>query len=797
METATWQTVLEYRPSETKSHMVVQSCSYQFRRPARPPTQRIRDLEEHLRYAQNFIKTLQTKASEIDDVDFESVLGVLDFSLPASLSSPSSPIENESKTKLASMMTGHNHMVHTGPWSCSFFGPSSGFALVMRTLELFQKDIDQVEQNARMVANLFDSPVPDAVEHASLPSQDLALRLVTSVFARCPFIHFLHEDNLKEEIKKAYRTPSHDDFPPLFHMVFALGYVYEHALHQEIGCHKAAAEATKHYLSGRRRIDLCCSVFSQSDVDIRQLANVERDLRNWANDAARLFDGLGPKLKHELSSTYLHVQITLYMPFLHYLRVMAAGAAISLNQSQHALACLKVASTTILKTEAAMNSGAFCPTSWRSVYSVFLAVICLVFLIAAHNGTSQPSEAWKRALAGIRILAACRCCDNGADACLAILKMVVRRLKHTVDFDIEQVEASTPRLCQGKIVDSFMTMRRPMDEVATPGSTALFLSHILHQEEMHSDADKILKRAEAIDLDKDLEAFTSSYQALLQRVQALDGQVQDLTADLQNETNSRRLWQNRAEDVEYRVSKNQYVLVLVDGNQTWFRDSVIHSASSKADEVANHLVAEAREVARRQHSNDLSDDFSVLVHIFVDTEKLCQDLIAAGSISSAQQLKEFLNDLMSAQSLITVINCGSTVTDRVKASYELNIENCHCRHIILALGPHSEYYETLDMYSEDDFTKLKTSLVQPENGFPSQYSLPFHTATFSMLDTVRLIPFGEIESETNGTYKLQSNRAIFAAAILSKRALTSCYIEPKLHYGQVTILPELKPDGGA
>ncbi len=53
------------------------------------------------------------------------------------------------------------------------------------------------------------------------------------------------------------------------------------------------------------------------------------------------------------------------------------------------------------------------------------------------------------------------------------------------------------------------------------------------------------------------------------------------------------------------------------------------------------------------------------------------------------------------------------------------------------------------MYSEDDYTKLKTSLVKPESGFPSKYSLPYHAAKFSALNPVRLIAFSEIASEAN------------------------------------------------
>ena len=53
------------------------------------------------------------------------------------------------------------------------------------------------------------------------------------------------------------------------------------------------------------------------------------------------------------------------------------------------------------------------------------------------------------------------------------------------------------------------------------------------------------------------------------------------------------------------------------------------------------------------------------------------------------------------------------------------------------------------MYCEDEYTKLKTSLVKPEDGFPSKYSLPYHTTDFSALNTVRLISFSEIASEVH------------------------------------------------
>ena len=76
-------------------------------------------------------------------------------------------------------------------------------------------------------------------------------------------------------------------------------------------------------------------------------------------------------------------------------------------------------------------------------------------------------------------------------------------------------------------------------------------------------------------------------------------------------------------------------------------------------------------------------------------------------------------------------------------SYELNIENLHCRHIVLAMGHDSEYYATLDSYSQDELTKSKTSLLKSTHGFPGQYDLAYHLVDFSVLVTVPLISFDD------------------------------------------------------
>ena len=102
---------------------------------------------------------------------------------------------------------------------------------------------------------------------------------------------------------------------------------------------------------------------------------------------------------------------------------MANGLPIPRIQSQHALACIKIASTTITRSEIMHQRGLLAPASWSVIYTLFQAVMCLLFLIATHNGTARPSEAWKKGELGIRLLATMRCFDNGAVRCLWIIKV--------------------------------------------------------------------------------------------------------------------------------------------------------------------------------------------------------------------------------------------------------------------------------------------------------------------------------------------------------------------------------------
>lgn len=191
----------------------------------------------------------------------------------------------------------------------------------------------------------------------------------------------------------------------------------------------------------------------------RDLASLSKDLSSPLSPSAgttRPAPTISSVARSEGDFALYWSQLSTNIPFLHYLRPLADGQPIPDSASRPALTCLKIAVNVIIRSEGLLKSltesdtySQFMhPSNWTCIYTIFLAVVALVFLISIHEGTSKPSEAWRKADSGIRILTALRCGDRGATLCLAVIKKLVRQLNYTVDFDFDTIEKTTRRVCE-------------------------------------------------------------------------------------------------------------------------------------------------------------------------------------------------------------------------------------------------------------------------------------------------------------------------------------------------------------
>ncbi|KAK5046135.1 hypothetical protein LTR84_008592 [Exophiala bonariae] len=223
-------------------------------------------------------------------------------------------------------------------------------------------------------------------------------------------------------------------------------------------------------------------------------------------------------------------------------------------------------------------------------------------------------------------------------------------------------------------------------------------------------------------------------QDLLQLLADQEKELKNLQLDKAFEAEGRRNWQERATLLESKIKGSQHVLLLVDGNYHFFKQSFFRAGTAGVKEAVEPLLDQIRDFAKEQHKHDLPENTIPVVHIFSDIDRLAADLQIAGADPRA--FLDFCQELCQLP-YFTMSDCGSsdprTTGIKVEKLYELYLENCHCRHVFLALGPDSEYYKTLQMYNDDPYTKGKTSLVLPNSGGSIPNNLSYHTVQFSSL----------------------------------------------------------------
>lgn len=240
-------------------------------------------------------------------------------------------------------------------------------------------------------------------------------------------------------------------------------------------------------------LDQVGAAVTTAAVDASILRQAERDMGLWTSSvgialspSAQDEDSASAKFlvaRRHLEILYCWSQLLTYCPFLHYLRPLARGQQLPETLSRPALTCLKIAVNTITRCDSLVQSvwqsdvyvHMLHPSNWTFIYTVFLAVVVLIFLISLHAGTSKPSEAWRKAQTGIKILMAMRCDEGGATPCLAIIQELVRQLNYTVDFDFEEMDRTTRRVCQRHLPE----MNVATLPETTPGRTTADINEVI------------------------------------------------------------------------------------------------------------------------------------------------------------------------------------------------------------------------------------------------------------------------------------------------------------------------------
>jgi hypothetical protein len=217
-------------------------------------------LEDKLRHARTLLLQLKVKNGSPLDGDIDAAIQALECKVVPMQDGAMSIVEPSYNQHTVDHFGGPGQSVARGRNSEAFFGASSGFSFVCRTLKLFLQDLDSSTSTANIqcaILDLFDRPIPEKwklqnchQKPPSLPERATSLRLLQSLFARCSLVaQFLQESDLRQTVDRIdhpalpHRDAHSDQMFMLLHAVLALGYLYNVPLHRAEGCRATTAEA--------------------------------------------------------------------------------------------------------------------------------------------------------------------------------------------------------------------------------------------------------------------------------------------------------------------------------------------------------------------------------------------------------------------------------------------------------------------------------------------------------------------------------------------------------------------------
>lgn len=221
----------------------------------------------------------------------------------------------------------------------------------------------------------------------------------------------------------------------------------------------------------------------------------------------------------------------------------------------------------------------------------------------------------------------------------------------------------------------------------------------------------------------DLEQFAEEYELMRAR-------ISELEADLDDERTSRRSWRMRAEAAEQSVGRNNFAVVLIDGDGYHFsRSFYMNGAGAQA---AHTLYTEAQQYLKDNHES--TGDMELLVMVFFNKQVPAKALVDADLIHRPAELDEFFWSFTSSHSLFQTIDCGpgkERADSKLRDTYRFYLSNAQCKHLFLACCHDNGYVAELDKYRHDSIAASKTILVKHGNTANQFYNLNLPIARFS------------------------------------------------------------------
>ncbi|KAK3988167.1 hypothetical protein QBC44DRAFT_106000 [Cladorrhinum sp. PSN332] len=227
------------------------------------------------------------------------------------------------------------------------------------------------------------------------------------------------------------------------------------------------------------------------------------------------------------------------------------------------------------------------------------------------------------------------------------------------------------------------------------------------------------------DLIKDLLVYVENVQSTLQSENAaLIKQLQELQLDFEDATRSRRELQQHLQLLETEKTdivlengrlkdSNSYVVVLIDGDGLFFKESLVRQGLAGGKQAAYGLRSSILAQCGAHATN-----IEVIAHIYVNLAGLCKAMRRDGSVDSESDMKDFSLGFTQAKASFDVVDVGhgkERADNKIKECTKWHLKNLNCKQVILGISHDAGYAPFLDELFQDPAVKVRVTVLE---GFP-------------------------------------------------------------------------------
>ncbi|OHF03726.1 C-x8-C-x5-C-x3-H type zinc finger protein [Colletotrichum orchidophilum] len=224
---------------------------------------------------------------------------------------------------------------------------------------------------------------------------------------------------------------------------------------------------------------------------------------------------------------------------------------------------------------------------------------------------------------------------------------------------------------------------------------------------------------------------------MIQDLLARHGQLQqayrDKCDDYNNERESRRMWQTKANNLGRDVAtlnkaneSNPFVFVIIDGDGAIFQEALLKKGAEGGAEAGYLLWTEIKNYVTEAYPEAAIEDWNIIVQVILNMDGLAKKLHSSGIIpytSTERTLTEFGRGFGRAQPLFSFIDVGAgkeSADHKIREMLRVMVRITQCKHIFFGPCHDNGYLPVLEPYKLDDKVASKFTLIETtpaEEGF--------------------------------------------------------------------------------